>query len=170
MSNPTLPELTAIQQKSNVTYVFPNLEKDGHEAAITLSENRSMIGFGATTGLRTWDAAVFLSTYLAGDGEQLIRAKRVLELGAGTGLVSLLCTKYLGAEYVMATDGSQDVVSALEDNLFRNNLDHGIAIKCRVLRWGRPVEVGEDGAGKGFDIVIGADIVRFLAKNARPGC
>lgn len=161
MTKPKYSELMSAQKRVNITYSFPELEKSGQSAAITILESRSLIASGGTTGLRSWEAAILLAHFLASDGRKYIQKQRIIELGAGTGLVSMLCAKYLGAEYVLSTDGSQEVISALEDlNLFCNGLDHGSNFDCRVLRWGQQVETSEDGVERSFDIVIGADIVR----------
>jgi predicted nicotinamide N-methyase len=150
MSEPPSDPL-ALQQRSHVTYSFP-------QASVTLLENRGVLSAAGTTGLRTWDAAMHLAAYLSGEGQGHVRGRRVLELGAGTGLVSLVCAKTLGAEMVAATDGSAEVVEALRDNIFVNGLQEQDGISAAVLRWGRWPEV--DGLGpEDFDTVLGADIV-----------
>ena len=64
------------------------------------------------TGLgRVWPASVVLCRWLASHPAD-VEGRRVLELGAGTGLPSLLCAK-LNAQYVIATDGTQAVVDRL---------------------------------------------------------
>ena len=79
----------------------------------------------------------------------------MLELGAGTGYLSILCAKYLGAAQVVASDGSADVVANLPDNLFLNGLqDCPSRIAAAELKWGHGL-VGTEG---GVDVVLGADI------------
>jgi SAM-dependent methyltransferase len=158
MSEPPADALALQRQRSHVTYTFPGPGL-GPPATVTLLESRGVLSAAGTTGLRTWEAAVHLAAYLAGEGEgRAVRGKRVLELGAGTGLVALACAKALGAARVAATDGSPDVVEALRDNIFVNGLQRGGTVSAAVLRWGRWPEV--DGSGPGdFDVVVGADIV-----------
>ena len=121
---------------------------------ITLLESRNLISAAGTTGLRTWEAALHLGQYLCAR-PSLVRGKRVLELGAGTGYLSILCAKYLGAAQVVASDGSGDVVANLPDNLFLNGLqDCASRIAAVELKWGHGL-VGTEG---GVDVVLGADI------------
>ena len=108
------------------------------ERSITLLESRSVIAGAGNTGQRTWEAALHLVAYFAcedkvdagADGKgthagSRIRGKHVLELGAGTGLVSIACAKYFGARLVLATDGDEDVVQTLKRNMTLNGLDAG---------------------------------------------
>jgi hypothetical protein len=158
LSTPTPDEYTSAQRRSYVTYSFPDL-RNVEPCSITLLESRSIISSSRTTGLRTWEATLHLSRFLCNpEGSQFVQGKRVLELGAGTGLVSLLCAKYLAAEKVIATDGSQEVVAALEENIFLNGLDTIPKIQSRMFRWGMAPDDME------VDIVIGADIVSHFPK------
>ena len=106
------------------------------ERSITLLESRSVISVASNTGQRTWEAALHLSAYLACADElednkngnrahigSIIRGRHVLELGAGTGLVSIVCARYLGARMVLATDGDEGIVEVLKSNMFLNGLD-----------------------------------------------
>lgn len=142
------------RRRSHVTYTFPQ----AGPATVTILENRGVLSADGTTGLRTWDAAMHLASYLTVEGQDLVRGKRVLELGAGTGLVALVCAKALGAANVLATDGSPDVVDALQDGIFVNGLQGDGRVSAAKLRWGRYPEVQGLGPGD-FDVVVGADIV-----------
>ena len=176
----------------------------GAERSITLLESRSVISAASNTGQRTWEAALHLVAYLASeDGVDdntdrnsrlvgnRVRGKHVLELGAGTGLVSIVCARYLGAQLVLATDGDEGVVEALKTNLSLNGLDvdsdiketnsadkqtgnaskktDGGSMACRVraklLRWG--LHLHELSFDKFFedappDLVVAADVVSVL--------
>lgn len=86
----------------------------------------------------------------------------MIELGAGTGFLSILCAKHLNARYVLTTDGSREVVAELKANLELNKLEEGDLIKSAVLEWGHTLIGGPAdcrGAGSPFDLVIGADVV-----------
>ncbi|KAH0564890.1 hypothetical protein GP486_001729 [Trichoglossum hirsutum] len=174
LTSPLQPELVSAQQKSYVTYTLPVdpklLQQQGEpqptqdEATVTLLESRTLISGSSTTGLRTWEAALHLGTYLwqSPEGRDLVRGKNVLELGAGTGFLSILCAKYLGSSQVLATDGDPAVVEAIETNFFLNGLHGGSKqVGASVLKWGwtlmgRVVE-GHD-EGHEWDVVIGADV------------
>lgn len=165
LSVPLPPELTEAQQKSYVTYhhsaLDRNLAPDSvHEAPITLLESRAIVAAGGTTGLRTWEASLHLGQYLC-KHPSITHGKRLLELGAGTGYLSILCAKYLGAEHVVASDGSDDVINNLPDSLFLNGLQGSDQVVPRDLKWGHALvgtEEKEWNGGRRLDLVIGADI------------
>lgn len=91
-----------------------------------------------------------------------MRDKNVLELGAGTGFVSILAAKHLSARHVIVTDGDEGVVEALKENFFLNGLDDERTVNASVLRWGRGLRgtwLEEDCESWPYDLVVGADIV-----------
>ncbi|KAK9474846.1 putative methyltransferase-domain-containing protein [Dipodascopsis tothii] len=135
---------------SPVRYSFDR--PDGGEDTIRISEVRTLIsGFGST-GLRTWEAALALGEHLlAGHGPQ-VAGRRVLELGAGSGFVGLLCSK-LGAASVALTDGSPEVVGRLAGNIAANGVAN---VSAGVLRWGAGDE--DHAVPGGVDVVLGADL------------
>lgn len=153
-----------------MTYSYPlHLAGDSTsgERAVTLLEARSVISGSGTTGLRTWEAALLLGSYLSSDdGQGMIKGKKVFELGAGTGVISILCAKHLGAAGVVATDGDEAVVDAIKTNLFLNGLDVDTSVGCQVrtaaLKWGWPVDAAafSEDYGMGVpDVLLGADVV-----------
>jgi protein-lysine N-methyltransferase EEF2KMT len=174
-------EVVAAQQKSYVTYTIPRLTASPEQARLsdelnpgllTLHESRSLLFSSGTTGLRTWEAALHLGTYLSldsslGGGRSFIEKKNILELGAGPGFVSLLCAKFLGAREVLATDGDDRVVEDVKTNAFLNDLqtEGGKAggIESFPLIWGRalsqPVLEDKDENPRHWDLVIGSDVV-----------
>lgn len=163
MSLPLPSETTAALQKSYVTYyqsLLPDPDPAASNPTITLLESRSLISAAGTTGLRTWEASLHLGQYLCVD-PAIVRDRRVLELGAGTGYLSILCTKYLGAIHVVASDGSDDVINNLPDSLFINGLQGSDRIAPMDLKWGHALVGTEEPAwngGREIDVVLGADI------------
>lgn len=158
----TGPEATDVQQKSFVTYSFPRSDATKHDLlvpSVTILEARSVISGQGTTGLRTWEAALHLGKYLALHGENLIKGKNILELGAGTGLVSLFTAKYLEPSYVAVTDGDEAVVDSINTNLYLNGLEASKRISSLVYRWGRMLSETQFAIEEPFDVVLGADIV-----------
>lgn len=161
---PLPSEFIAAQQKSYVTYTLSLLDQSDHpshlSAQITLLESRNLISAAGTTGLRTWEAALHLGQFLT-TSPSLIRAKNVLELGAGTGYLSILCAKFLAANLTIASDGSDDVVANLPENFFLNSLQGSKAIQAMDVKWGYALLGTEDkhwNGGKPIDVVLGADI------------
>lgn len=163
-------EADSAQQKAFVTYSYPLHSADdsvSEDETVTLLEARSVISGSGTTGLRTWEAALLLGSYLSsGEGRKIIKGKRVFELGAGTGVVSILCAKHLGAAGVVATDGDEAVVDTIKTNLFLNGLDIDNSDRCQVrtaaLKWGWPVDAtafSEDYGMEVPNVLLGADVV-----------
>ncbi|OAA70138.1 hypothetical protein LEL_09954 [Akanthomyces lecanii RCEF 1005] len=168
LATPLPSEVDAAQQKCYVTYalsLLPPPAAGAPQPTITLLENRSLISAGGTTGLRTWEAALHLGQYLC-ERPALVRGKRVLELGAGTGYLSILCARHLESAHVLASDGSDDVLSNIPDNLYLNGLqDAGGTPSARIapmdVKWGHALVGAEEqrwNGGRDVDVVLGADI------------
>lgn len=155
----------AAQEKCYLTYTAPLSSLRCPE--LTLLEARSVLASSGTTGLRTWEAALCLGTFLFSPGGQnLIQGKIILELGAGTGFLSILCAKHLGARFVMATDGNAGVIRDLDSNLVLNNIKDKNVIITAVLEWGHmlPDILCDTPEGNlTYDLVLGADVVRLIA-------
>lgn len=159
-SSPLIPADLAVQQKSYVTYTIPLPGLGAPE--VTLLEARSLLASSGTTGLRTWEAALFLGKYLsAPDGREFVQNCSILELGAGTGFLSILCAKHLNAQNVLATDGDRGVIDGLDLNIRINGLDGRDLIRTAVFKWGHtPLDVFDgQQAGRSLDLVLGADVV-----------
>ncbi len=112
------------------------------------------------TGRTVWDAAVVVAKYLdnlpAGQGQEHghrnLAGKRVLELGAGTGLAGLAAA-VLGAQTVIT-----DLPYCL-DSIRANAAATGVvppgSVTVRELDWLKPAFA----EGETYDLVLGADIV-----------
>jgi predicted nicotinamide N-methyase len=166
---PTTPQFGA------VTYLLGE-EVNCDDEYITIQENRNVIsGFG-TTGYRTWEAALALGEYILSQrhtehSDVDVVGKRILEVGAGTGFVSLLCGK-LGAAKVFGTDGYEDIVLRLRRNIEDNKLAN--VVETRVYKWGN--SSGDDTGHvleresreadykytDPVDLILGADIVSSI--------
>jgi hypothetical protein len=173
-------EADAAQQKQFVTYSYPGPSSDesaSDACSVTLLEARSVISSSGTTGLRTWEAALLLGSYLvSADGRTKIQRKRVFELGAGTGMISILCAKHLEVAGIVATDGDEAVVDTIKTNLFLNGLDvddlSGCQARTAALKWGLPVDATSFAEDYGMDIpdvLLGADVVSLL-RGKLQGC
>ncbi|XP_035006322.1 protein N-lysine methyltransferase METTL21A [Hippoglossus stenolepis] len=116
---------------------------------VTVSQDWRRHGVAAVL----WDAAVVLSVYME-LGELQLKGKRVIELGAGTGLVGIVAA-LLGAEVTIT-----DRASALD--LLSTNVKSNLPPDCEgsatvsELTWGQGLDRYPAG---GFDLVLGADIV-----------
>ena len=163
MFEPLMSEADEAQRKCLVTYRLSLVQPPEH---IDILENRSLLAAGGTTGLRTWEAALHLGQYLSVN-RHLVAGKRVLELGAGTGYLSILCAKMLGAAHVTSSDGSEEVVEKLADNFSLNSLDwdynvsSSSCLRPKLLKWGHALVGTEEpdwNGGQKVDLVIGADV------------
>ena len=161
MGQPLPTESAAVQQKTYVTYTAPGLGQI--TGRVTLLEAPSLLASSGTTGFRTWEAALFLGTYLySSEGRHFVTGKDVLELGAGRGYLSILCVKYLGAQRVLATDGSEEVLSDLKSNIHINELEGRELIRASILKWGHALIRGVADCREkklSYDLVLGADVV-----------
>ena len=155
-----------------------------------------------STGLTLWRASDRLCEYLVEqqrcDGG-LLRCGgglRILELGAGLGLVGILAHRLTAGRGVAATvcltDGDTDALACMRENVRRNCPDDTSGtgrgnprISCRQLLWGRSAAeafLHEQPRQEKFDIILAADViyapsiveplwetVRTLLKPDRPG-
>lgn len=135
-------------KKSAVTYTLP-----APLLPITILETPALISGLGTTGLRTWEAALALAEVLLLQSPVQMAGKKVLELGAGTGLVSLVAAR-LGAR-VLATDGDEGVVEGLRGNVSINDMAQEVEVQVR--RWAG----GREWPEEKVDLVLGADVVSF---------
>ncbi|KAF2232641.1 hypothetical protein EV356DRAFT_239137 [Viridothelium virens] len=158
-------EALSAQHKSYVTYssILENGDRRPPHENITLLEARSVLSSSGTTGLRTWEAALHLGSFLTTEeGGAFVKNRNVLELGAGTGFLSVLCAKHLGAARVVATDGDHGVVQSLAENLSLNGLRSSNAVRTEVLQWSRLPRTSwlkEEINEYPCDVVLGADLI-----------
>ncbi|KAI0676147.1 hypothetical protein C8Q78DRAFT_964289 [Trametes maxima] len=135
----------------------------------------------ATVGAHTWGSAFLLSEMLMetparfGLSEDAsLSGPRILELGAGTGLVSLTVAKFFSARLtstraglakptVIATDYHPAVLDNLAQNIKANfpEGDAHVLLSSHALDWSTVTNAPPPAPpfDKPFDIVIGADIV-----------
>lgn len=159
---------TEASQTQIITYTLPE-PLDAHTPAprILIEEAPNLLAAGSNVGLRTWEASLHLAQYLH-TSPDLVRGKNVIELGAGTGLVSILCAGPLGANVVLSTDGLPHVVEGMEKNIERNrqssltgSLGAG-QLETRVLDWADTENLEDmlmvDEQLPDYDLIVGADI------------
>ncbi|XP_049452394.1 uncharacterized protein LOC125901063 [Epinephelus fuscoguttatus] len=105
-----------------------------------------------------WPGALALCQYLETHCEELnLVGKAVLEIGAGTGLTSVVAT-LLGA-WVTATD-LPDVLNNLRANLFRNTRGRWKYMpQVAALSWGQDLESTYPSSVYRYDYVLAADVV-----------
>lgn len=116
---------------------------------VRIIESPRVISGAGGTGWRTWEAALFLLHWLR---NRNLSGKSVIELGAGTGLVSLSLIKNYSSrpfKSLKITDGDSTVCDNIRAALKYNNSEN---VPCSVeeLWWGRNASRA--------DVVVAADV------------
>lgn len=166
----SLPKQSDFEEASQpriLTYTLPEALDTSNTKSILIEEAPNLLAAGSNVGLRTWEASLHLAQYLHSN-PRLVTGKNIIELGAGTGLVSLLCAGPLEAETVLSTDGLPHVVEMIDENIMRNraSLFSGSASRrlpiARVLDWADTESLKDtlaiDGIIPEYNLILGADI------------
>ncbi|OSD04928.1 hypothetical protein PYCCODRAFT_1433261 [Trametes coccinea BRFM310] len=143
----------------------------------------SVDGNAATVGAHTWGSACLLAEMVVESPERfgltedlMSQGLRVLELGAGTGLVSLATAKFLSARIdtaqptptVIPTDYHPEVLDNLAYNIKENFPDgeaHRVSLSAHPLDWSLFSEGAREASTSAapfdvrFDVIFGADII-----------
>ena len=118
-----------------------------------------------------WGSSLVLIGWLQRNGSlSWLEGKRVLELGAGCGLVGIAISRAVPSAQVVITDRAGHVLDNLEHNVALNCGNRGAGqptnATVRALEWGRSgrgeVEVeGDDSnvADGQFDVIVAADVL-----------
>ncbi|KAK3247729.1 hypothetical protein CYMTET_42780 [Cymbomonas tetramitiformis] len=113
------------------------------------------------TGLDVWDGALLLIDSFEKDdnAEANLSTKKVLELGAGTGAVGLALAA-AGAEVIL-TDGSDQALSLLRQNVDDNAALFAIEPRVERLRWGvtEDFEAMQKVQPHSFDFIVASECV-----------
>ncbi|XP_062983526.1 protein-lysine methyltransferase METTL21C [Elgaria multicarinata webbii] len=122
----------------------------GHQ--ITIQE--SIENFGAVV----WPGALALCQYLESNQQEVnLKDKKVLEIGAGTGLVSIVASM-LGA-FVTATDLPEVLVN-LEFNISKNTRNIDVhKPEVRKLVWGENLNEDFPKSTHHYDFIVATDVV-----------
>ncbi len=99
-----------------------------------------------------WPSGVALARAV---GQRAIEGRRVLELGCGLGLPSIVAA--LAGASVLATDWSPEALEVTAANAERN----GAELETALVSWADPAPLLERGA---WDLVLGADLL-YEARN-----
>ncbi|GBG26194.1 Protein N-lysine methyltransferase METTL21A [Hondaea fermentalgiana] len=105
-----------------------------------------------------WPSAEEMARYFTAN-PSLVRGKRILELGSGTGLCGITMAR-LGAASVVLTDYNEASVELLQENIDLNSA--GDVCSTARLVWGDDAACAEILEGMGlehFDLVVGTDVV-----------
>lgn len=126
------------------TILYPvggfKIENVSNNGLVVIKETPKLISGKGTTGLRTWEAALFLANYLNSNPVDFSN-KSICELGTGTGLVGLALAKYYHKEInplseIIFTDGDASLIENLSKTFQLNGLIVDSTIKTQQLLWG----------------------------------
>lgn len=167
VAQPKPSSLELAQQLSHVKYTAPLHPSSTTGREVNTIESRGLLLSGGTTGNRTWEAALHLGSFLASPaGEALVHGKRVIELGAGTGFLSLFCARHLGVQGVVSSDREPVLIENMRECVrFNHQGKDSFSFYPAVWDWGTPLEKTEElgsfveGDGLRFDVALGADLV-----------
>ena len=138
---------------------------------VSLREAKAVIS-GGTTGLSSWTAGEYLACWLDGqDRARLVEGRRVVELGAGSGISGIFAVKrWRGIREYSFTDCHGKVLHNLGHNVERNcagwsvvredplemvSEEGGTVVRVMELNW----EEFDEETKLDADIILGADIV-----------
>lgn len=102
--------------------------KRGDESSISLQVSEY-----PSKRIYTWEAALLLAAYLFHHSDSIVKDKRVIEIGCGTGLCGLMAAQ-LGAKEVIMTDRNQPLsIEIVHSSIINNNLQRNCVV--RPLEW-----------------------------------
>jgi len=108
-----------------------------------------------STGLTIWRASDHLNDYIYRN-MNLFRHSKILELGAGLGMVSILIDKLDLSKTIIASDGDDAALKLLESNV---SLAKSSVIPKKLV-WGNMTDIDSIKIEYNFfDMIIGADII-----------
>lgn len=128
-------------------------------------------------GLKLWEACFVLADYLLACTPECVQGKRVVELGAGVGLLGLIARFCLGARRVTLTDVDPEVLRFLRHNVQANeglvgNMGGGVneaedeasSIEVAALDWADTADyqgllLGREGEEDGPSVILAADCI-----------
>ncbi len=163
---------TGSESEQAITRKFSFLGADGQFVEVELNDAPLLIEDHTSVGLQSWASSILLAERLCANPEKYSLdlttrdgGLRVLELGAGTGLLSITVAKILTRGHVctpvpppiiVATDFHPDVLANLQRNVDDNAVTQGILV--RKLDWSQPNPCSAP-FDRPFDVILASDVV-----------
>lgn len=137
---------------------------------VQLNDAPLLSGDHTSVGLQSWASSIVLAERLCaypdtfGLCAQVPGGMNILELGAGTGLLSIAAAKILSTSspssspvHILATDYHPAVLSNLSSNLSTNGVSPTVSVQ--LLDWEKPTWTGPLAQPHTVDVVLAADVV-----------
>lgn len=99
-----------------------------------------LVGTSPLWGHLLWNAGIYTANYLDTHADELVKGKKVLELGAAAGLPSIICSLN-GASKVISTDyPDADLISHIQYNVDHcEGIPKSTDVKVKGFIWGQDV-------------------------------
>lgn len=115
-------------------FIFKSLRRNAHESnsTVTLLEENDIIGHG-TTGLTSWQGALFLTDWILSHAAASFEGRSVIEVGCGVGFLGLHLLKSIPIRSYNFTDSHPKVLNTVWFNLnlnFESDLNVEDLKKC----------------------------------------
>ncbi|CDO74416.1 hypothetical protein BN946_scf184867.g14 [Trametes cinnabarina] len=154
------------EEEEDITRTFTFRTAVGSAVHVELNDAPLLNDDHTSVGLQSWGSSILLAERMCLDPTAfgLLSPKgsmRILELGAGTGLLSIAAAKLLASEppTIVATDYHPSVLANLRANVKTNNLASSVGPSVDVLPldWQHPVYEGP--FAEPFDVILAADVI-----------
>ena len=144
----------------------------GNPLYVQLNDGALLTTDHTSVGLQSWASSIILAERICWEPSSfhfdLLNRPgvRILELGAGTGLLSIVTSRFLPSAEIIATDHHPDVLANLYSNISANASGQDRSpISVHTLDWSNPPT--EDPFSEGsFDMILAADVV-YRPEHAR---
>ena len=137
----------------------------GNPVCVQLNDEALLTADHTSVGLQSWASSIIFAERICWEPlsfhfDSLNRpGVRILELGAGTGLLSIVASKFLPSAEVIATDYHPDVLTNLRSNISTNvSGQDQSSIFVHALDWSHP-PTDEPFLEGSFDMVLAADVI-----------
>jgi protein-lysine N-methyltransferase EEF2KMT len=167
-----LAQFTGSGPEQAITRKFSFSTQDGPPVDVELNDAPLLTEDHTSVGLQCWASSILLAERLCANPSRFSlelppcgEGLRMLELGAGTGLLSITAARILAREQIVArippplivaTDFHPDVLANLRRNVDTNDDTQDIVV--RELDWSRP-DLGTTPFDRAFDVIVAADVV-----------
>ena len=163
-----LAQFTALAPEEEITRHFSFQFRDGEPVQVEVNDAPLVDEDHTSVGLQSWASSILLAERMCANPSKFgleatgRNSLRVLELGAGTGLLSITAAQILAraqtdkSPIIVATDFHPGVLANLQRNVDTNNGASGVVV--RELDWSRP-NLEDAPLDQAFDVILAADVV-----------